>query len=206
METLYASPSIRVEMTEQGKGATKGEGTGWSSPSRIDVTERSPARLEIKYRYHLLSETRARGLILLGIALISVGLLAIVTGVLVMVLWWLVIGTLVLGLTWYYPRSYRNIVINKEAGEISFSDSSVFSERLPMSIPFGHVKCLTIASKTMASKPEHLLSVTLHPVPQGPFHIGNFTHLLVKSYIIDEIEELGRIISEFSDIRVVRQS
>jgi hypothetical protein len=205
MEVLYPSASIRVAMTTREMGANTGEGASWESQSRIEVAERSPDRLKIKYHYHIFLEKRARFFIILGVFFISAAIITLAFGITEIVVMGIVIGALVLVFTWYYPRQCHIIVVSKEVGEISFSDSSVFSERLPMSIPFGHVKCLTIASETMASKPEHMLSVTLHPAPQGPFHVSIFTRLLVRSYSIDEIEELARIISEFSDIRVVRQ-
>jgi len=189
-----------------GKGAAEGERAGWSPPGRIEIAGRSPARLAIKYRYHLLSAARARTFLVLGIAFIGAGLLFLVTGIHAATLGCLLSGGVILGATWHYPRQFRNIVISKEKGEISFSDSSVFSNRLPMAVPAGQVKCLTIAAQVMASKPEYMLSITLHPVPQEPFSVVNLTKLLVKSYSSDDVEELARIISGFSDFRVVRQA
>jgi hypothetical protein len=193
-------------MKEDRKEESKNERSGWPTPSRIEVAERTTNNLVVKYRYHPLSEGRTRGLNILGIGFIGAGLITIVTGISEIVAGGIVIGALVLGLTWYYPRQCRTIVVDKKLGEISFSDSFSTSNQLPLNVPFTLVKGLTVASQTMASKPEHLLSLTLHPAPQGPFSIGHFTHLLVKSYDGDEIEEIARIISEFSDIQVIRQS
>ena len=192
-------------MTEHVKGGTTGERLSWASPSRIEVAVRSPDRLAIKYRYHLLSEGRAICLRFLGLVFIGLGLIAIATGIIEIVIGGIFLGVLVLVLTWFYPRQYRNIEVNKKTGEISFSDSSLFSDRLPMSIPFELVKCLTVASQTIASKPENMFSVTLNPTSPGQFNASHLTRLLVRSYSSDDIEELARIVSEYSDIRVVRQ-
>ncbi|NMC06943.1 MAG: hypothetical protein GYA24_17125 [Candidatus Lokiarchaeota archaeon] len=193
-------------MNAEGTRSAKSISTGWASPKKIEVVEQSPDRLKIKYRYHMISKYLTLFLLALGIFFIGAGVIVIVIGIEELSPVAFFIGGLVLSLMWIYPRQCRMIVVDKKSNEISFSDWVFLANRIPLNVSIDLVKGLTIATEIMASKPEHLLSITLKPVPQGPFSIGHFTHLLVKSYDASEIEELTGIISEFSGIPVIRQS